>query len=152
MNKLSRLLALAVVLALFVSGCGPKAPSENLILWEQPSPLLAALAHVKERPGLKAYTIAPTGSMEPFLTAGDVIVVDTTFPYDKLQPADLLNYQANWRPADSLTVTHMAGAKSGDDWIMDGIHNENYEKGSQRMTRSDYRGKVIQVYTKRKKS
>jgi hypothetical protein len=45
----------------------------------------------------------------------------------------------------------MAAAKSGDEWIMDGIANRVYERGeSMRMGKAEYRGRVIQVYTKRK--
>lgn len=152
MKKLLRLLLVFVALALCLGGCGPKAPDKSLILWEQPSPQIAANAHASERPGLGAFHVLPTGSMEPYLTGGDYIVVDFTVSFDSIKAGDLLLYQANWLPADSPPVTHMAAAKSGDGWVMDGIANRHYENGKQTMLPSDYRGKVIQVYTKRKKS
>jgi signal peptidase I len=122
-----------------------------MIYWEQPSPMLAAQAHAKERAGLVWYNVLPTGSMEPFLTGGDYIVADSTVPWEKLQPGDLVVYQASWLPATSPVVCHMIAAKSGSGWVMDGIANRHYENGRQTMYRESYRAKVIAVYTKRQK-
>lgn len=149
--KILRFFFLAAIAALF-AGCGPKAPDRSLILWEQPAPNVAALAHARERPGLRAFHVLPTGSMEPYLTGGDWIVVDFGVPFSAIKAGDLLVYQANWLPADSPPVTHMAATKHGDGWIMDGIANKHYERGRMTMMPGDYRGRVIQVYTKRKKT
>lgn len=143
---------LVLGVAFLLAGCGPKAPDRSLILWEQPSPQIAAQAHAKERPGLRAFHVLPTGSMEPYLTGGDWIVVDFGVPFSAIKAGDLLVYQANWLPADSPPVTHMAAAKHGDGWIMDGIANKHFERGNLTMMPADYRGRVIQVYTKRKKT
>jgi hypothetical protein len=131
-------------------GCGPK-PDQSIVLWEQPSPQIAAQAHAREITG-RAFVVLSTGSMEPLITGGDWIVVDLRVPYDAIQVRDLLLYQANWLPADAPPVVHMAAAKLGDEWIMDGIANAHYERGAQRLKRADYRGKVVQVYTKRAKT
>lgn len=149
-----RLIAFLVPVVLLLVGCGPKSPDKSIILWGQPSPMVAALAHQSEKPGLIAFEVAPTGSMEPFATGGDWIVADFKFPYDGLKAADPVLYQAQWLPATSPLVFHMAAAKSGDYWIMDGIANKNYESGVNgigHMRPQDYRAKVIQVYTKRAK-
>jgi hypothetical protein len=141
-----------IAVVLLLAGCGPKAPDRSLILWEQPAPAVAALAHVKERAGLEARHILPTGSMEPFLTGGDWIVIDKTVPFEALKAADLVLYQARWLPATAVPVVHMAAAKLGDEWVMDGIANAVYERNERmRMGRAEYRGRVIQVYTARKK-
>ena len=149
----TRLLALLLVgFALVLAGCGPKAPDKSMILWEQPAPAIAAALHAKEIGGL-VLQIAPTGSMEPFLTGGDYVVADVKFPFDRIKEGDVLIYKARWRPADANVVCHRAAAKSGDEWIMDGIANAHYETGSDgRMGPAEFRGKVVQVYTKRKKS
>lgn len=42
---------LAIFLALLSSSCSPRPPVD-LVLYEQPSPRLAALAHARERPSL----------------------------------------------------------------------------------------------------
>lgn len=144
--------AAAIFAVVFLAGCGPKAPDKSLILWEQPAPGVAALAHAREKPGLKAFHVLPTGSMEPYLTGGDWIVVDFTAPFASIKAGDLLVYQASWLPADQPLVTHMAAARSGPGWVMDGIANKHYENGRLTMMPADYRGKVIQVYTKRAKS
>lgn len=133
-------------------GCGPKAPDASLILWEQPSPVEAAMAHARERLGLQALYVLPTGSMEPFLTGGDWIVVDLSAPFESLAPAMLVLYQARWLPQSSPPVVHMAAARLGDEWIMDGINNSHFERAdSQRMGHAEYLGTVIQVYTARAK-
>jgi hypothetical protein len=152
--RFSFLAPLVLGMAVLFSGCGPKAPDRSLILWEQPSPQIAAHAHARDGAGvLAAFHVLPTGSMEPFLTGGDWIVVDFGADYAGLKAADLVLYQARWLPPGSTLVVHMAAAKSGDEWIMDGIANKVYERGeSMRMGRAEYRGKVIQVYTKRKKA
>lgn len=145
---------LFVLFALALAGCGPKQPAPSLILWGQPSPKLAALAHVQSVAGtrlLLAFEVMPTGSMEPFLTGGDWVVADWEATYETIKASDLVLYQANWLPPTSLLVVHMAAAQSGDEWIMDGIANAHYERGSYRMGRAEYRAKVIQIYTKREK-
>jgi hypothetical protein len=135
-----------------VLGCAPRSPDPALVLWEQPSPELAAKAHAKERPGLVALLVLPTGSMEPFLTGGDWAVGDFTAPFDGIKEGDLLLYQASWLPQSSPLVIHAAAAKHGEGWIMNGIANAHYESGKLTMMREDYRAKVIRVYTKRAKS
>lgn len=152
LSNVKTLHVLIVALILLCAGCGPKAPDKSLILWEQPAPGIAANTHASEKPGLRAFHVLPTGSMEPFLTGGDWIVVDSNVPFASIKAGDLLLYQANWLPADSPPVTHMAAARSGPGWAMDGIANRHYENGAQTMMPADYRGKVIQVYTKRKKT
>jgi len=156
MMKAFRFNFLAVLflgVAFILAGCGPKAPDRSLILWEQPSPEIAAKAYARDGAGvLRVFHVLPTGSMEPFLTGGDWIVVDFGVPFTAIKAGDLLVYQANWLPADSPPVTHMAAARSGPGWAMDGIANRHYENGTQTMMPADYRGKVIQVYTKRKKT
>jgi len=144
------MVAVVVSWVIFVTGCAPKQPDRALILWEQPAPQIAAKAHAKEISGI-ARPVSPTGSMEPHLFGGDWIVINPAWPWAMLKPRDLANYQASWLPPDVDTVTHMCAAKSGDEWIMDGIANAHYEKGTLRMVRADYRGKVVQVYTRRAK-
>lgn len=146
MNSLRVIFAIAsLALAL---GCGPKAPDRALILWEQADPRTPAIMHALEK---RMVAVAFTGtSMEPFLTAGDWLVADTKFPWDNIQPGDLLIYKANWLAAEAPMVCHMAAAKAGDGWVMNGIANPRYENGAKTLMRDGYRGKVIQVYTKRK--
>jgi hypothetical protein len=141
---------LPVLALLALAGCGPR-PDKNIVLWEQPAPQIAAQAHASEING-RAFLVLPTGSMEPLITGGDWVVVDLRVKYEQIQKGDIVQYQANWLPPTAPTVIHMAAAKLGDKWIMDGINNAHYERGSQMLTRADYRGKVVQIYTRRAKS
>jgi len=145
MRRLLPVLALALL-----AGCAPK-PDASIVLWEQPSPQIAAEAHAREISG-RALWVQPTGSMEPMISGGDWIVVDYRLSFDTIRPGKIINYQAGWLPFPNPTVTHMAAAKSGDAWIMSGIANKHYEGGAQAMTREQYRGTVVQVYTRRAKS
>jgi len=146
-------LCVALVVAAVFAGCAPK-PDASLVLWEQPAPQVAAQAHAREIGGL-ALVVLPTGSMEPFITGGDWVVVDPRLSYETIQPGQILLYQAGWLPASSPPVVHMAAAKSGDAWIMSGLANAHYENaanGGLHMTRAHYRGRVVQVYTRRVKT
>lgn len=123
-----------------------------MILWEQPSPKIAANLHASEK-GFIAFEVLPTGSMEPYLTGGDWVVIDSLFPFDKITEGDVAVYSAAWLVGGPLVI-HQCAARSGDSWIMSGIANHNYENainGLGGMTRDRYRGKLVQVYTKRAK-
>lgn len=150
-------LLLAFAALIFLAACEPK-PDKSLVLWSQPSPALASQAHVAERPGLLRYEILPTGSMEPFITGGDYIVVDTTVPFDAahVPPGSLVNYlpspdKLQYYPGlpPGRTVTHMLAAWSGDSAIMDGLHNAHYEGGILSITKANSPAKVVAIYTKR---
>lgn len=159
MNTLRRFAsALLVGAVLLFTACSPK-PDTTIVLWNQPSPALASLAHVAERPGLVRFNVLPTGSMEPFMTGGDYIVVDTTVPFTReaLPDGCLCNYLPDqdkikqFYPGlqPGVTVTHMLAAWSGDGCIMSGVANAHYEGGPIRMKKENYRGKVIAIYTTR---
>ena len=140
--------ALLFALAL-LTGCQPKGPDPALILWSQPAPEVAARAHAREK-GLVPLGIEGT-SMEPFLVAGDWVVIDPAFPFKKLKVGDPITYAPDWQPG---LVLHACAAKSGDAWIMDGINNPVYENranGGLHVYARHYRGKMVQGYTRREK-
>jgi hypothetical protein len=135
------------LLCLALVGCGPKAPDDRLMLWEQPSPEIAARAHATE---IRGIALGIEGqSMEPFLAAGDWIVADIRLTFDTIKVRDVCIYTPDWLPGK--LVCHMTAAKSGDEWIMDGINNPSYENGGLRMKRENYKGRMVQGYSKRKK-
>ena len=139
-----------IFLVVFLAaGCHPK-PDSSIVFWEQPSPAVAAANHAKEIGGW-SQLVASTGSMEPLLTGGDYTVVDVKATFDGIKEGDICLYKANWLPANSSPVCHMAASKSGDRWIMSGLANAHYEGGEHAMTKHDFLGKVVAAYTKRKK-
>lgn len=98
-----------------------------------------------------SFRIAPTGSMEPFITGGDYVVM-VKVPYSSVHVGMLAIYQARWRPADAPMVMHWVAAKSWDQWIMDGQHNKTYENtADQLMGEKEFRGSVVAIFTQRKK-
>jgi hypothetical protein len=137
------------VLALVLAGCSPRQPDASLVLWEQPAPQVAAQAHAREK-GLIASSVAGV-SMEPLIVAGDWYVADAAFPFAKLRDGDVIIYAPDWTTG---LVIHACAAKSGDAWIMHGVNNAHYENaanGGLHVYARHYRGKVVQIYTKRAK-
>lgn len=142
---------LAVVLLFALLACAPKQPDSSLVLWEQPSPEIAAKAHAREK-GLVALRVADTGSMEPMLSGGDWVVLDAGFPFAKLREGDVILYTPDWAP--DKWVLHACAAKSGEAWIVHGLANAHYENGPNgglHVYSRHYRAKMVQGYTKRKK-
>jgi hypothetical protein len=141
---------LIIIASLFLVACTPKRDTIPTF-WEQ-TPMQAQIAanlHANEVGGV-AYLVAPTGSMEPFITGGDFVVVKPV-PYSTVHVGMAANYQARWRPPESPTVTHWVAAKLGDEWVMDGQANKYYERdASQLMGEKEFRGQVIAIYTQRK--
>jgi hypothetical protein len=149
---------LGVAPALLTSGCGyakhddpPTYSNAN-----STQARLAAKAHARDIGG-DAYPVANTHSMEPVLYGGYWITVDTHFPYDSITRGVIAVYQADWLPKDSGPVAHRTQVKDGDGWLMEGdnvkpeidsntgqnLHSET----SWRMSRANYLGKVVAIYT-----
>jgi hypothetical protein len=144
----SALVACALLFAMLA--CAPKAPDPSLVLWEQPSPQIAAQAHAREK-GLVPYLVAGV-SMEPMIVAGDWAVSDPAFPFASLREGDVIIYAPDWTTS---LVIHACAAKSGEAWIMNGINNAHYENGpngGMHVYSRHYRGKVVQIYTRRYKT
>ncbi len=146
------LLLVGIVLwAMFVAGCEPKPPSQSLIQYGCKDPYMDALTFASSVNGTVFHILPPTESMAPYTYPGDYEVVDMAFPFDKLGVSNFVVYQAHWLPPTAPLVNHMTAARNGDgSWVMDGINNAHYESGAQSMTRADFRGKVVRVFTTRK--
>lgn len=89
--------------------------------------------------------------MEPLIVAGDWYVADAAFPFAKLAVGDVIIYAPDWTTG---LVIHACAQKSGEAWIMHGIKNAHYEgglNGGLHVYSRHYRGKVVQIYTKRAK-
>lgn len=141
------LLAFISVVLLFTS-CTPKRQEVPVYWGNTPrQAVVAAGLHAKDVGGV-IYQVAPTGSMRPFLEAGDIIVVKP-IPYENVEVGMMANYQASWLPADSPTATHWVADKLGDEYIMDGQANKHYEGRGQLMGKKEFRGIVVGVYTTR---
>lgn len=128
------------------------------MLYGQPSPVLVAQAHAKERPGLVWKLILPTGSMEPLITGGDTVVIDTTVRFRDVKPGQVCLYlpAAHKLPnypglAPGVPILHMLAAWVGDEAIMDGIANREYEGGKLRLTEAEFLGVMIRGYTRRER-
>jgi hypothetical protein len=134
---------------LMLMGCTPKREPVATYWGNTPGQaLLAARLHAIDIGGV-FYTVAPTGSMKPTLEAGDYVVIKV-IKYEDLIPGMMVNYQARWLRADSPTAVHWCVRKYGDEWVMDGENNKNYENTKETMMgRKEFRGVVVGIYTTR---
>jgi signal peptidase I len=117
------------------------------VFWEQ-TPVQATLAAELQAGEIsgKAMRVLPTGSMRPFIDDNDYIVVDTHFDWNKLQPGQPIVYNATW---SAVPIAHRTAAKSGDNWIVSGDANRNYERGDLSISSTQFIGKIVAVYTTR---
>lgn len=139
-----------LVVSLFTSCASYPKPDASIVTWDVADPLSAAKEHADRIYGI-AFVIAPTGSMEPYLTGGDCVVGDFAAPWKDVQPGKTLLYDANWLDPEEPLVCHMAVAQTVDRWIMTGIANRYSEAGALALMEADYRATVVAVYTSRKK-
>jgi len=147
-NRLSlslwALVGLCALAALW-PGCAPRVENPS-VYWEN-TPRQAQIAadlHAKDRGG-KAYLVAPTGSMEPFIAGGDYVVV---VPAKEVVVGRVYLYAAPWA---ALPVLHRAAATHGNGWIMSGDANRHYEKGGLTVYRDQIIGECVAIYTTRPK-
>jgi hypothetical protein len=139
------LVAFCMLAALWLTGCAPRVENPS-VYWEQ-TPRQAQIAadlHAKDKGG-KAYHVMPTGSMEPFITGGDYVVV---LPAKEIIIGRIYLYTASWTVLPAL---HRAAAKHGTGWIMSGDANKHYEKGALTVYRDQILGECVAVYTPRQK-
>jgi hypothetical protein len=138
-----------VSIFLMMTGCTPKRQQVATYWGNTPGQaLLAARLHAIDVNGV-FYTVAPTGSMRPTLEAGDYVVVKA-IDFQKLQPGMMVNYQARWLRPTSPTAVHWCVRKYGDEWVMDGENNKNYENTKETMMgKKEFRGIVVAIYTTR---
>lgn len=160
-NTVNKLLKFAVIgtlsifLVFLVFGCQPKrAYVPVFFASEKTDQLKLARDHAANQGGM-VYSVRPTGSMQPDLEAGDVIVV-VPIEWEEVRPGMMLTYQASWLPRTSPPTTHWCAESHGDGYIMDGSNNKHYEKGKLTMYEEDFMyrnkegnrvgGKVIAIY------
>lgn len=141
------LAALAVVVTF--SGCG--FPTHiNPPVYERETQLVAfmeAQLHARDLPdgpGL-TFTVQPTGSMEPTIKGGDIIVVDTNKEnHSKLRAGEIITYKADWYKGVE-PVTHRLIKKDSYGWLLSGDANPDVET-KWRVTENSYVGKVVAIY------
>lgn len=96
--------------------------------------------------------------MEPLLTGGDAVVIDTFLPFRAAKPGAVLLYLPSKEKLvnypglqEGVPVLHMLAAWVGNEAIMDGIANKQYEGGKLRLTEKEYVGTMIRGYTRRER-
>lgn len=138
-----RLFLAIVVLAL--AGCA-KAPRLDPEIRTYPT-VMEAWTHAQAdviNSGAQLYIVANTGSMEPFLTTEDLLVVIRD-PYESLQSTQVVTFKANWRPSP---ITHRLSIKRDGKWATSGDANHYTDPGW--MGEKEYLGVVKRVYRVKK--
>lgn len=140
------LTVLACVLLVVLLGCAPTGRQENPPVIRQGSELeasLAALAHTRERPGLRWWTTTGTASMEP-LIVGRVYLVSESAPFEELRVGQVVIYRADWHPASP--VVHRLVLKDSYGFIPSG-DNVRISESWMRVTAENYLGRVVAIYS-----
>lgn len=138
------ILALLTLLVL-ASGCGRPAHIDPPVFRYDVDMLsrLSAEAHARDVKG-EVFKVANTGSMEPFLTGGDWVVVSRV-PFAELKDGEIIVYRAQWTPKGSPPVCHRIVGRDKYGLIMSGDANKHSE-ARWRVNDADYAGKLIAVY------
>lgn len=103
----------------------------------------AAMASAKQSGG-GFYRTSGTGSMEP-LMVGQVFIVNTKKPYDKLMEGDIANYRPAFK-ADGTMFLHRLVQKDRDGWIASGDNNKRSESWA-RVKPDNYVDVVTAIHT-----
>lgn len=84
-------------------------------------------------------------SMTGLIDDGDVILVDTRYPYEDLSAGDVVTFKSATSKYDGRT-THMLFDQRGrgGSWRTLGVHNGRIDAES--MGREEYIGKVVKIY------
>lgn len=112
-----------------------------------------AYLHARDLPGGYGmhFRILPTGSMEPTIKGGDIIVVagKGNRPYASLKAGEIIVYYASWMARDQPPVAHRLITKDRYGWILSGDANPTSES-SWRVTEENYVGVVVARYRVKK--
>ena len=141
---LAFIFALLIVLVL-ASGCGRAVPIDPPVFRYDIEMLtrLSAEAHARSVNG-EVFKLANTGSMEPFLTGGDWLVVSRV-PFNELKDGEIILYRAQWADKGLPPVCHRIAGRDRHGLIMSGDANKHSE-ARWRVNDADYAGKLIAVY------
>jgi hypothetical protein len=112
-----------------------------------------AFLHAVDLPGGYGamFRVEDTGSMEPTLTGGDLIVVagKGNRSYASLKEGEIVGYHPSWLPAGFAPVVHRLVQKDSHGWILSGDANATSES-KWRMTEGAYLGVVVAIYRVKK--
>ena len=141
---MTRLWPFCLLLGIALAGCFPRNIDPPLYAYRAPElAIYAARAHAHGIGGRLMY-VANTGSMEPLLRGGDIIVVEP-YDYKLLRVGQVIVYVADWQPIGAPPVTHRIVYKDKLGLVMSGDHNEHSEPGY-RVTATNYIGLVAGIY------
>lgn len=128
-------------------GCGKQTqPNDIPIVHYRNDVNISLAAHLENfDPNVLILKMSDTGSMKPLLDTDDIVAVSKRISFDSLKKGDVITYSPAW--SSGKMVTHMCYRNKGDSWEMYGINNERIDP--EYMTRDNYVGKVIKIYTKR---
>lgn len=139
---------ISILCILFLlAGCGKQIRPNDIPVVHYRQDVNMSLAAQLENfdPNVLILKMSDTGSMKPLLDENDVLAVNKRIGFDSLENGDIVTYSPNW--ANKSMITHMCYRKKGDSWEMFGISNARIDP--EYMTRDNYVGKVIKIYTKR---
>ena len=125
-----------------------KYADRNPVLIDKDEDMQSFVRNMGNTPDCVFYTVANTGSMEPFIMGGDR-ALGKKVAYEDLQVGDVVNYRPKWNKGN-LTI-HRLVLKDKDGFIASGDNNKNSESG-ERVTKDNYDSKCIMIYRAKKKA
>lgn len=145
MKTLTILALAAILFVLWVivsSGFTKRLPPPQKVVESRADRSIAAYIYAMNEGG-SSFAITPSGSMEPYLSDGDFIVV-VPVDFDSVKPGKIYAYYSDELPKGSPPITHFAAERLGDGFIMDGSANKHYDNGL--MTKDNIVGEVVFIF------
>lgn len=89
------------------------------------------------------FDLPGTGSMEPAFSGGDLMFLDTNFPYEDLKLDDVVAYYDKRYNMSRGVIHRIIGKAPNNQWIMKGDNNVTKDKYFLR--KDTYTGKLTRV-------
>jgi signal peptidase I len=89
------------------------------------------------------FDLPDTGSMEPAFSGGDLMFLDTKFPYEDLKIGDVVAYSDERYNMGRGIIHRIVGKAPNNQWIMKGDNNPT--KDRYLLRKDTYDGKLTRV-------
>lgn len=142
-------LAVIVALVACLTGCASVAPVQHInppvTLVTSPFEAWGQASDAAVIEDGEVYMMLPTGSMEPFLTAGDYMVIVPAV-FASYRDGEIMLYDAEWVPPGEPDVIHRIVGRDRFGLIMQGDANPPRSEERYRVTDETDKGRLIGVW------
>ena len=89
------------------------------------------------------YEIPNTGSMEPALSGGDIVYIDSSFEYEDLKIGDVVAYRDDKYGMSNGILHRIVKSSPPKEWVVKGDNNQDVDRYN--LNEQNYYGKLIRV-------